>query len=77
MSDPVQARLGSKLRTLTGGDMGRPIVAMGFNSEHFDSRNLALRLVALGYTHVYWYRGGSEAWQTDGLPQGEVDAQHW
>jgi tetratricopeptide (TPR) repeat protein len=52
LSDPVQARLGSKLHTLTGSDMGRQIVAMGFNSEHFDSRNLALRLVALGYTRL-------------------------
>jgi adenylate cyclase len=77
LSDPVQARLGSKLHTLTRADLQRPIVATGFNSEHFDSRNLALRLVALGYAHVYWYRGGREAWETEGLPDGEVDAQNW
>jgi hypothetical protein len=36
-------------------------VAVGWNSERFDGRNLALRLVALGYKHVDWYRGGREA----------------
>jgi tetratricopeptide (TPR) repeat protein len=77
LSDPVQARLGSKLQTLTGGDLERQIVAVGFNSEHFDGRNLALRLVALGYTHVFWYRGGSEAWDAESLPESEVDAQNW
>ena len=35
--------------------------AIGWNSERFDGRNLALRLVALGYTNVVWYRGGREA----------------
>ena len=43
-----------------------PIVTMGFNAERFQGRNLALRLVALGYTNVYWYRGGREAWEVAG-----------
>jgi rhodanese-related sulfurtransferase len=33
--------------------------------------------VALGYTTVYWYRGGHEAWEAAGLPETEVDLQHW
>lgn len=40
--------------------VARPIVAVGCNSERFDGYNLALRLVALGYKNVYWYRGGRE-----------------
>ena len=48
-SDTMQDRLGRKMLELTGGDLSRPIVAVGFNSERFDGRNLALRLVALGY----------------------------
>jgi hypothetical protein len=52
-----------------------PVVAVGWNSERFDGRNLALRLVALGYTHVYWYRGGREAWEVAGLPETEI-AEH-
>ena len=55
---------------LLPGTCGRPIVAVGWNSERFDGRNLALRLVALGYTHVYWYRSGREAWEVAGLPEG-------
>jgi hypothetical protein len=44
---------------LTNGNRDAPIVAMGWNSEHFKGRNLALHLAALGYTHVYWCHGGS------------------
>ena len=52
----------------TEGDLSAPIVAMGWNSERFDDRNLALRMVALGWTQVYWYRGGREAWEVAGKP---------
>jgi adenylate cyclase len=47
---------------LTAGDFHRPVVAVGWNPERFDGHNLTLRLAALGYTQVYWYRGGREAW---------------
>ncbi|HEY2618981.1 MAG TPA: rhodanese-like domain-containing protein, partial [Acetobacteraceae bacterium] len=67
----------SKLHELTGRDLDRPIVAVGWNPERFDGRNLALRLVALGYTRVYWYRGGREAWEVAGLPETQVDVQEW
>ncbi len=49
-----------------------PVVAMGWNAERYQGRNLALRLVALGYTEVYWYRGGREAWEVAGLPETEL-----
>ena len=54
-----------------------PIVTMGLNSERYQGRNLALRLVALGYDEVYWYRGGREAWVAAGLPAAEVALQDW
>ena len=73
----AQDRLRNKLHDLTGGDLNRPIVAVGWNSERFDGRNLALRLVALGYTHVYWYRGGREAWEVAGMPETAIDVQGW
>lgn len=76
-ADAVQDRLRSKTRALTGGDLSRPIVAVGWNSERFDGRNLALRLIALGYTRVYWYRGGREAWEVSGLPETDLDVQPW
>ena len=77
VTDEVQDRLGRKMAELTGGDLNRPIVALGWNSERFDGHNLALRLVALGYTNVVWYRGGREAWEVAGLPETEVDVQQW
>ena len=52
VTDEAQDRLRSKLHDLTSGDLSRPIVAVGWNSERFAGRNLALRLVALGYTRV-------------------------
>jgi len=76
-TDSAQERLRSKIRELTGADLHRPIVAVGWNSERFDGRNLALRLVALGYTRVYWYRGGREAWEVNGQPETELKIEPW
>jgi adenylate cyclase len=76
-SDSTQARLSRKMRTLTGVDLAKPVVAIGWNSEHYDGRNLALRLAALGYTQVYWYRSGRESWQANGLPETALELQDW
>jgi tetratricopeptide (TPR) repeat protein len=76
-SDEYQRRLGLKMRQLTGDDRTARIVTVGFNSERYQGRNLALRLVALGYTNVYWYRGGREAWEVAGLPETELALQDW
>ena len=65
------------MRQLTSRDLSAPIVAVGFNSERFDGRNLALRLVALGYTNVYWYRGGREAWEVAGLMVAPLVPRAW
>jgi len=75
MSDAIQAHLQRKMSELTKGDLAAPIVAVGWNSESFDGYNLTLRLVALGYTNVYWYRGGREAWEVAGLPETEIVVQ--
>jgi rhodanese-related sulfurtransferase len=76
-TDAAQERLRGKMRELTGGDLNRPVVAVGWNSERFDGRNLALRLAALGYTQIYWYRGGREAWEVNGLPETDLRMQDW
>ena len=77
LSGPMTERLGHKLRQMTGDDLSVPIVAMGWNSERFDGRNLALRMAALGYKQVYWYRGGREAWEVAGLPEADLAPQDW
>ena len=76
-SDATQDRLQRKIKALTKGDLSKSIVAVGWNSECFDGSNLVLRLVALGFTQVYWYRGGREAWEVNGLPETAVDVQDW
>ena len=76
-SDSTQGRLRRKMLELTKGDMSPPIVAVGWNSERFGGYNLALRLVALGYTNVHWYRGGREAWEVKGLPETDLEPQDW
>jgi rhodanese-related sulfurtransferase len=65
------------MRTLAAGDRDRPFVAVGWNVERVDGLNLALRLVALGYTRVYWYRGGREAWEVNGQPEADRVLQDW
>jgi adenylate cyclase len=77
LTDQAQDRLSSKMDELTKGNPDAPIVAAGWNSERFDGRNFALRLAALGYTQIYWYRGGREAWEVNGLPEINLDVQQW
>jgi TolB-like protein/DNA-binding winged helix-turn-helix (wHTH) protein/tetratricopeptide (TPR) repeat protein len=77
LSDEYQDRLRRKMQALTGGDRSVPVATVGWNAERYQGRNLALRLVALGYTEVYWYRGGREAWMAAGLPLAEVTLQDW
>jgi adenylate cyclase len=76
-SAQIQTRFGRKIHELTKGDPSAPIVAYCANSERFTGYNLALRLVGLGYTQVYWYRGGWEAWQVAGLPDTPLELQSW
>jgi hypothetical protein len=77
LTDTMQDRLGRKVQELTGGDLARPIISVGCNSERFDGYNLTLRLVALGYKNVCWYRGGREAWEVSGLADSEIRLQEW
>jgi adenylate cyclase len=76
-ADAAQENLRIVMNRLAAGKMNKPVVAIGWNSERFDGRNLALRLVALGYTEVYWYRGGREAWEFNELPEAELNLQEW
>ena len=76
-SERVQNRFSRKMQTLTKGDLSAPIVVFCVNSERFTGYNLALRLVALGYRQVYWYRGGVEAWQVNGLPESDLVLHDW
>jgi hypothetical protein len=76
-TDETQKRLERKLHELTGGDMGKPIVAVAFNAARPVGYNLALRIRHAGYMNVYWYRGGREAWEVAGKPEEVVRPADW
>ena len=54
----------ARVAALTNGDAGMPIVTF-CHPDCWGSYNAAKRLAGLGYTHVYWYRDGTEGWQGD------------
>jgi hypothetical protein len=50
---------------------------VGFNVGWLDGYNLALRIRHAGYTNVYWYRDGREAWEVANRPEDEVRPADW
>lgn len=54
------------LETLTGGDKAKPIVFYCRSSSCWHSYNASLHAVGEGYSNVYWYRGGLDAWKASG-----------
>ena len=67
----IQSHFNRKIRDLTKGELSAPIVVFSVISSGSLARS-GLRLVALGYTQVYWYRGGVEAWQVNDLPESDL-----
>jgi len=66
--DPLQSLMKERLAQLSGGDLSSPLVFFCVNAQCWLSYNAALRAIALGYSRVFWYRGGIEAWRRAGLP---------
>ena len=75
-TDEVQKPLDRKVHEVAG-DVAKPIVPMSFNAARPDGYNLALRIRHAGYTNVYWYRGGREAWEVAGKPEDVVRPAEW
>jgi PQQ-dependent catabolism-associated CXXCW motif protein len=67
-NDTVQAQLGQQLYQITGGNFAYPLVFFCAGSGCWESYNAVLRTVRLGYSNVYWYRGGVAAWRATNLP---------
>lgn len=61
--DQTQQEFGQYLQQVTQGNKGRPMVFYCLNTQCWMSYNAALRAINMGFTQVYWYRGGIEAWQ--------------
>ena len=68
LDDEKRRALKSFMDRLLHGDQTRRLVTLSWNMAGWESRNLAIELVALGYPNVSWYRGGLEAWDVAGLP---------
>ena len=66
--DDIQTQLASTLGNLTDDDLARPIAVYCLDANCWLSYNAALRLHALGYENLYWYRGGIAAWKAARLP---------
>lgn len=75
LNDGVQASLVRLLAGLTGGDRAKPMAFFCAGAQCWLSYNAALRAVAAGYTRVYWYRGGIDAWTEAQFPTGRTVAR--
>lgn len=64
--DGLQAHLAKALEMLTEGDRSRALVFFCAGNRCWLSYNAALRAAKLGYSEVYWYRGGIDAWISAG-----------
>lgn len=60
--DQTQQQFGQYLQQVTQGNKGVPMVFYCQSTQCWMSYNAALRAINMGYTQVYWYRGGIEAW---------------
>lgn len=71
--DILQGQLIELLSKLTGADKARPLVFFCVNSQCWLSYNAGLRAAVAGYSQVYWYRGGIDAWRAAGFPLAKID----
>jgi PQQ-dependent catabolism-associated CXXCW motif protein len=77
MSPEEEKRFAAAIAGFAGGDKSRPLVFFCVDAECWLSYNAALRAIALGYTHVMWYRGGIAAWRQSGSPMAQSDPFFW
>jgi PQQ-dependent catabolism-associated CXXCW motif protein len=67
-NDDLQQQLGQDLGKLSEGDKSRELVFYCHHAKCWLSYNSALRAINLGYSNVYWFRGGINTWADRGLP---------
>lgn len=71
-SEDLTRHIDFMLKQVKWAAPARPVVFLAGPYKGKDhpwlSYNAALRAVKLGYSDIYWYRGGQEAWSAAGLP---------
>ena len=60
---PDKDRFANALSGLTAGDKARPVVFYCHGPKCWLSYNATLHALELGYSNVFWYRGGRDAWK--------------
>jgi len=65
------------LALLAGYDKARQIVFFCSGPRCWMSYNAALRAARAGYSNVFWYRGGIDAWRAAGYPTATADNFQW
>ena len=73
LNNAVTERLRLDLEKLTAGRKSTPLVFFCLSSECWLSYNAGLHAIGLGYTSIYWFRGGTEAWQRAGFEMREAE----
>jgi PQQ-dependent catabolism-associated CXXCW motif protein len=67
LSPVLQRYFEDGLARATGGDKSKPIVFY-CRTNCWASWNAGKRAMTLGYTKIYWYPGGADAWEQAGHP---------
>jgi PQQ-dependent catabolism-associated CXXCW motif protein len=73
----MRDRFRDALKKVTGGDKEKPLVFYCLSAQCWLSYNAALRAIAAGYTNVYWFRGGIEAWNELRYPSERAKPFDW
>jgi lipoprotein NlpI/rhodanese-related sulfurtransferase len=60
--DDIQRKLEDELKKRTANNPDMALIFYCAGSQCWESYNACLRAINLGYTRVYWYRGGISAW---------------
>ena len=67
--DPkLQREVWTALDKMSGGKFTKPIVFFSRDAKNWEGYNAALRAIEMGYSGVYWYRGGLGAWKAANQP---------
>jgi hypothetical protein len=62
MDEQARKTLWEALKKLSGDNWDVSIIFFGRDAKDWEGYNAALRAIDMGYSKVYWYRGGIAAW---------------
>jgi PQQ-dependent catabolism-associated CXXCW motif protein len=72
LAAPTEAYFNAQLVRASGGDLGKPLVFFCLR-DCWMSWNAAKRAIAKGYSAVFWFPEGSDAWEETGYPIAVIE----